>query len=119
MWNPLPANLCSAQSYKTTGRVYEVIGGEAAARTRKLPKSLKGKFNVDGHTVVVFPSSQKSTLRKRRDYKKKQVSGRKYGLTRVFFLIEPQDLKYRGYGFNPHKPKLIPVGRIGQSKYCR
>jgi hypothetical protein len=55
MWNPLPANLCSAQSYKTTGRVYEVIGGEAAARTRKLPKSLalgRSQLQSDGRRAA-------------------------------------------------------------------
>lgn len=81
-----------------TKTVYQALG----LRGNSIPKNMKGKFNVDGHTVVVFPSSSQGG--RGRNYKKKHISGRKYGLSRVFFLL-------------PNK-KLVPVGRIAQSKYC-
>jgi hypothetical protein len=105
MAEPLPRDLCSQSSgHYIANRVYEVLG----AKNRKLPSRLKGKFNVDGHTVVVFPSSRQerpSGSWQTRSYKKKSISGRKYGLSRMFFLL-------------PNR-KLVPVGRILQSGYCR
>lgn len=108
---PLPRNLCSERegdrythSSAQLDRIYHKLG----ATSRKLPKRFKGKFRIDGHTVVVFPSRGETEKAPwggyRRRFKEGKVSGRKYGLTRVFYLVGPG--------------RLVPVGRIHQSKYC-
>jgi hypothetical protein len=104
---PLPRDLCSPGSRSGfLDRIYYKLG----AKTRKLPKGFKGKFRIDGHDVVVFPSRAHMTeggayyRGGRRVFPTKRVSGRRYGLTRVFFLV--------GRG------QLIPAGRIQQSKFC-
>lgn len=102
---PLPSNLCD-HSYRGSplDRIYEALG----LKSRSMPKPFKGLFNVDGHTVVVFPSragTEKSRFGyNQRKYRKKTVSGRKYGLTRVFFRLPGG--------------KLVPAGRIKQSGHC-
>jgi hypothetical protein len=108
---PLPRNLCDIGKhgrdtiYRSTplDRIYEVLG---MSRGGGLPKTFKGLFNVDGHRVVVFPSfgSYKGPYKGSRRYKPKRVSGRKYGLTRVFFQLPGG--------------KLVPAGRIAQTKHC-
>ena len=111
---PLPHNLCDIgkhgrdTAYRRTplDRIYEVLG---MSRSSGLPKTFKGLFNVDGHRVVVFPSRitkgvDRGHKRFARKYETKRVSGREYGLTRVFFQLPGG--------------KLVPAGRIAQTKHC-
>ena len=88
---PLPADLCA---YKWGGngianRVYRVLGAGAG---RKLPAGLKGKFNVDGHTVYVFKSRKTPKLSRKKRY-----------FHRMFFRIDG---------------RLVPTGRVQQALKC-
>lgn len=46
----LPGNPCEWR-WDSTARIYQVIG--AQVRGKKLPKTLHGRFKVDGWTIVV------------------------------------------------------------------
>ena len=107
----LPENLCvhratvntpdgPRETYvDPTRRVRKVIGISGT----KIPKDFRGKFKVDGHTVVVFPSLPGPKPRHKKSGKKTlTIQGRKYGAHRVFFLLK--------------SGRLIPTGRVHQ--YC-
>jgi len=90
---PLPPNLCVSH-YDVTRRVRKVLG-----ISDRMPKNFKGKFKVDGHTVVVFPSVG-GDKKPGGGGKRLKVQGRKYALHRMFFLLTGG--------------RLIPTGRVRQ-----
>jgi hypothetical protein len=108
---PLPANLCVGRvtvdtsdgprgAYvNPTERVRKVLGIVGT----KIPKTFRGKFKVDGHTVVVFPSLPGPKPLYRKSGKKRlTIQGRDYQAHRMFFLLK--------------SGRLIPTGRVHQ--YC-
>jgi hypothetical protein len=48
---PLPSNPCAWQSNRHTKRIYEKLGIDTAAS--KIPKTMHGRFKIDGWTVIV------------------------------------------------------------------
>jgi hypothetical protein len=103
---PLPKNLCESYRGNTLDRIYTKLG---LAPGGHVPKDFKGKFDVDGHTVIVFASRQTSLPEGRRGgrvFKPKTVSGRTYSLSRMFFQL-------KGSG------KLVPIGRVRQVAACK
>jgi hypothetical protein len=107
----LPENLCVRRATVNTSEGPRDVYVDPTQRVRKvigiggtkMPKDFRGKFKVDGHTVVVFPSLPGPKPRNRKSGKKTlTIQGRKYGAHRMFFLLK--------------NGRLIPTGRVHQ--YC-
>lgn len=101
---PLTDNLCEYRggSWGISQRVKQKLGVTGGT----IPANMKGRYLVDGHTVIVFKSGKTPKMPKKKGRSQYNPSAAKRYFHRVFF----QD-------GGKHAP-LIPVGRARQALKC-
>lgn len=86
---PLPSDPCK-WSQTATERIYAKLGAE----NRTLPRTLKGRFNIDGWTIIVKPG-----------WSPPLAAQGKSSKPRLFVEVE--------------KGRLVPAGRVAQALCTR